>query len=119
VKTLTPDDIAPHQVRVDRVQFITERTRDSGDRWRSYHAPDGEVIDVRVACPRAPGRPDWPDERARQYAVEQLNERRRGRAQRIGEDMPVAVQLAPAGGWPQPGSAGLCAAASCSWSASC
>jgi hypothetical protein len=95
---MTPEQIAPHQVPVHSVTFIRESQEITGDTWRSYRAPDGEVCEVRVKCGAyAPDQPAWTDEQASEYAVAQLNERRQGRAGRIERGLPVTAQLKATG----------------------
>jgi hypothetical protein len=96
---MTAEQIAPHQVPVHTVEFIREFGAITGDTWRSYRAPDGEVAEIRVRC-GAYARDDtpvWDDEQAREYAIAQLNEQRQGRAKRIAQGLPVTAQLKATG----------------------
>jgi hypothetical protein len=96
---MTPQQIAPHQVPVDTVDFIREYQVVTGDTWRAYRAPDGEVFEVRVKCGTyaREGTPVWTDTEARPHAITRLNEKRRGRAERIAQGLPVTVQLKATG----------------------
>lgn len=95
---MTPEEIAPHQVEVREVEFIGESQAITGDWWRDYRAPDGEIAEIRVKCGAyAPDVPALTDEEARAEAVRSLNERRRGRAGRMARGLPVTAHLRPAG----------------------
>lgn len=98
---MTAEEIAPHQVPVRGVLFIEEHRAITGDVWRLYRAPDGELIDVRVRCGDyahdLPGTEPLTDEQAREHAVLELNQRRQGRARRIAAGEPVTCRLGGSG----------------------
>src|ERR1019366_1513156 len=71
---MTSEQIAPHQVKVRSVTFVKEMQAITGDRFRAYRAPDGEVCEVRVSCGAyAPDEPRWTDAEAREHAITSLN----------------------------------------------
>lgn len=95
---MTPEQIAPHQVKVRSVTFVKEMQAITGDRFRAYRAPDGEVCEVRVSCGAyAPNEPRWTDAEAREYAITSLNAMRQGRAGRIARGEQVTCQLRATG----------------------
>lgn len=102
---MTPEQIAPHQVPVTSVTFIKEHQAITGDRWRAYRAPDGEVAEVRTRCGAyadgMPGCEPWTDSQAREHAITSLNAMRKGRLGRMLRGEPVTCQLRPTGGWPK------------------
>jgi hypothetical protein len=95
---MTPEQIAPHQVKVRSVAFFKEMQAITGDRFRTYRAPDGEVFEVRVSCGAyAPDEPRWTDAEAREHAITELNAMRQRRAKAIARSEPVACQLRATG----------------------
>lgn len=87
------EDISAHQVPVSSVTFVREMQVITGDRFRGYRAPGGEVTDVRVNCGAyAPEAGRLTDAQAAAHAVTTLNEQRTRRAERIRRGEPVRVQ---------------------------
>jgi hypothetical protein len=95
---MTPEQIAPHQVKVRSVTFVKQWQAITGDLVRAYRAPDGEVYEVAVrlgAYARDPA--EMTDAQAQQDAIASLNAMRQGRAGRIARGEPVTCQLRATG----------------------
>lgn len=94
---MTPEEIAPHQVPVRGVLFLGEEQAITGDLWRVYQAPDGEIASVRVKlgfyADKWGGCEPWTDDEARDHAILRLNQQRQGRAARMAAGEPVTCRL--------------------------
>ena len=97
---MTPEQIAPHQVPVTSVTLARIWQSVTGDWFQAYATPDGEVIEIRVACGAyAPEEPVLTREQAAAHALDVANQMRQGRAERMTSGLPVTCQLTPTGGW--------------------